>query len=422
MISRTTVRPVRGVLDRKVDVPGSKSISNRALVCAALASGESVIKNVAPGDDTTAMIDALRALGAEISRSGGEVRVTSPIDIASTREITLNANLAGTTARFLLAVAALRSGTTIVTGEAELLRRPMRGLFDALVSLGASVEYLGEPWHLPARLSAGAKQAGEIALLADVSSQFVTALMLIAPCIDEGLKIRLTGRVISRPYVQMTCEVMRSFGATVAFDGDLIAVRGGGYTGQNFDIEPDASSASYPLAAAAIVGGRVLVRGVTASSVQGDAHFAEILGLMGCDYDYQESGVEVARDTGTALHGIEIDMSGMSDLVPTLAVVAMFAKTATRITGVGFIREKESDRIGDLALELRKVGGVVDVTDDGLVVSPSATRSGIVDTHHDHRIAMALALVGLVCDGVQICDPGVVSKSWPNYFQMLSEL
>ena len=422
MISRTTVRPVRGVLDREVDVPGSKSISNRALVCAALANGESVIRNVAPGDDTTAMIDALRALGAEISRSGDEVRVTSPIDVASTREITLNANLAGTTARFLLAVAALRSGNTIVTGEAELLRRPMRGLFDALVSLGASVKYFGEPWHLPASLSAGAKQTGEIVLRADVSSQFVTALMLVAPCIDEGLTIRLTGRVISRPYVQMTCAVMRSFGASVEFDGDLIAVRGGGYTGQSFDIEPDASSASYPLAAAAIVGGRVVVRGVTKSSVQGDAQFAAILGLMGCDYDYQSSAVAVARDTGTALHGIEIDMSGMSDLVPTLAVVAMFAKSPTRITGVGFIREKESDRIGDLALELRKVGGVVDVTEDGLVVSPSTTHSGVVDTHHDHRIAMALALVGLVCDGVQICDPGVVSKSWPNYFQMLSEL
>ena len=143
---------------------------------------------------------------------------------------------------------------------------------------------------------------------------------------------------------------------------------------------------------------------------------------MGCDYDYQGSGVTVSRDKGTALHGIDIDMSGMSDLVPTLAVVAMFAKTPTRIRGVGFIREKESDRIGDLALELRKVGGVVDVTDDGLVVSPSATHSGVVDTHHDHRIAMALALVGLVCDGVQICNPEVVSKSWPNYFQMLSEL
>jgi len=422
MISRVTVRPVRGVLDRKVDVPGSKSISNRALICAALASGESVIRNIAPGDDTTAMVAALSALGGAIMRSGDEVSVSSPIDLASTHELTLNANLAGTTARFVAAVAALRSGSTIVTGEAALLRRPMRGLLEALKSFGAGVEYLGEPWHLPARVSAGAKLTSEVSLSGGVSSQFVTALMLIAPCVDDGLSIRLTGRVISQPYIQMTVDVMRSFGARVALDGDLITVRGGGYTGHNFIVEPDASSASYPLAAAAIVGGRVQVSGVTDSSSQGDAQFAAILGLMGCQVDYQSSGVTVARDRGTELQGVEIDMSGMSDLVPTLAVVAMFAKTPTRIGGVGFIREKESDRIGDLARELRKVGGVVEVTDDGLIVSPSATHSGVVDTHHDHRLAMALALVGLVRDGVQINDPEVVSKSWPSYFEMISEL
>ncbi len=422
MTSRVTVRPVRGVLDRRVDVPGSKSITNRALVCAALASGESVLSNIAPGDDTTAMIEALSALGAAITRSGGDVRVSSPIDMSSTHELTLNANLAGTTARFMIAVAALRSGDTIVTGGAALLRRPMRGLLEALKCFGAKVEFLGEPWHLPARVSAGAKLTGNVALPADVSSQFVTALMLIAPCIDEGLSIRLTGRVISRPYIQMTCEVMKSFGAKVKLDGDLVTVQGGGYTGKKFDIEPDATSASYPLAAAAIVGGRVQVRGVTDSSSQGDAQFAEILGLMGCDVEYQSSGVTVSREAGAALQGIEIDMSGMSDLVPTLAVVAMFAKTSTRIAGVGFIREKESDRLHDLALELRKFGGVVDVTDDGLVVAPSVIHSGVVDTHHDHRIAMAMALVGLVCDGVQINDPEVVSKSWPSYFEMISEL
>lgn len=422
MTSRVTVCPVHRVLDRNVDVPGSKSISNRALICAALASGESVIRNIAPGDDTTAMIAALSVLGGAITRSGDEVRVSSPIDLASTQELTLNANLAGTTARFVTAVAALRSGSTIVTGEAALLRRPMRGLFETLKSFGAGVEYLGEPWHLPARVSAGAKLTSEVSLSGGVSSQFVTALMLIAPCVDDGLSIRLTGRVISQPYIQMTVDVMRSFGARVALDGDLITVRGGGYTGQNFIVEPDASSASYPLAAAAIVGGRVQVRGVTDSSRQGDAQFAAILGLMGCEVDYQSSGVTVARNRSTELQGVEIDMSGMSDLVPTLAVVAMFANTPTRIGGVGFIREKESDRLGDLALELRKVGGVVEVTDDGLIVSPSATHSGVVDTHHDHRLAMALALVGLVCDGVQINDPEVVSKSWPSYFEMISEL
>jgi len=422
MISRVTVHPVRGVLDRTVDVPGSKSITNRALICAALASDESVIENIAPGDDTGAMIAALSALGAAITRNGGEVRVASPIDLAGAQELTLNANLAGTTARFMVAVAALRSGNTIVTGEAPLLRRPMRGLLEALTSLGAGVEYLGEQWHLPVRVSSGTKKSGEVSLPADVSSQFVTALMLIAPCVEGGLTIRLTGRVISLPYIQMTVEVMRSFGSRVELDGDLITVPGGGYTGQSFEIEPDASSASYPLAAAAIVGGRVRVRGITDSSSQGDAQFAAILGLMGCDVEYQSSGVTVSRDTNTVLQGIEIDMSDMSDLVPTLAVVAMFAKTPTRIMGVGFIREKESDRLGDLALEMRKVGGVVDVTDDGLVVSPSAIHFGVVDTHHDHRLAMALALVGLVCDGVQVNDPEVVSKSWPNYFEMISEL
>lgn len=415
------VTPINGVLNCIVEVPGSKSITNRALVCAALASGGSQLSHVATGDDTAAMIDALAQLGAVIERNGDEVRLLSPLDLSSTQELTLNARLAGTTARFLLAVAALRSGPTVITGEPALLRRPMRGLLEALNSLGVGIEPLGEQWHLPVRIIGNSDLSSEVSLAADVSSQFVTALMLIGPCVEGGLVIRLSGRVVSQPYIGITGAVMRSFGASVEIAGDLVTVGGGGYRGRAFSIEPDASSASYPLAAAAIVGGQVHVRGISADSSQGDSRFASILSAMGCGIVFDDSGVTILRDKDTPLRGIEIDMSDFSDLVPTLAVVAMFAVTPTSISGVGFIRAKESDRLDDLAQEMRKLGGVVEVMSDGLEIRPSLATAGKVETHHDHRLAMALALVGLARRGVVISDPQVVSKSWPNYFQEISK-
>ncbi|MEO8163304.1 MAG: 3-phosphoshikimate 1-carboxyvinyltransferase [Ilumatobacteraceae bacterium] len=420
---RFTIQRHFGPLSATVEVPGSKSLTNRALVCAALAKGPSKLFNIAPGDDTLAMIDGLTAMGARCIVQGFDVDIVTPIDRAWGEEVTVNANLAGTTSRFLTAVAALRTGCTTVTGDHELLLRPMAGLFESLSLLGAKVTTLEEPGHLPVRVCGGYQTGHELTVRGDTSSQFITALLLIGPALLNGLKMKINGPIVSEPYLAMTCSVMNDFGAEVNRVGiDLFEVQAQGYRGRHFVIEPDASSASYPLAAAAIVGGSVTVTGIGESSVQGDKEFVEVLRNMGCSVRSSAGELGVSRNAVHPLRGIELNMASMSDLVPTVAVVAMYAATPTRISGVGFIRSKESDRLNDLANELRKLGGEIEVTSDGLVVHPSQVHGGVVETHRDHRIAMALSLVGLTCDGVVIVDPDVVSKSWPGYWTMLRAL
>lgn len=421
--TQETIRRRKKPLNAVVEVPGSKSLTNRALVCAALATGSSKLFNIAPGDDTIAMIAGLNAMGARCLVYGDDVDIEVPIDRTWSDEALVDANLAGTTARFLAAVAALRTGCTTVTGKPELRQRPMSELFESLSTLGALVTTLEEPGHLPVRVCGGYQTGHELTIRGDTSSQFVTALLLIAPLLVNGLNIRINGPIVSEPYLAMTSSIMNDFGADVERIGmDLFAVRPRGYRGRHFVVEPDASSASYPLAAAAIVGGSVTVRGIGDSSTQGDVGFVEILRRMGCTIRLGPTELSVSRDVNTALTGIEVNMAEMSDLVPTVAVVAMFASTPTHISGVGFIRNKESDRLNDLATELRALGGVIEVTPDGLTISPSQVHGGAVETHHDHRIAMALSLVGLTCDDVVINDAQVVSKSWPGFWAMLDAL
>ncbi len=418
--TRISIQRHRGPVSAVVEVPGSKSITNRALVCAALANGPSKLFNIAPGGDTVAMIDGLTALGARCIVQGSDVEIVTPIDRAWGDDITVDADLAGTTSRFLTAVAALRTGCTTVTGKPKLQLRPMAGLFDSLSLLGAQVSSLENPGHLPVRVCGGYQTGHELAIRGDTSSQFITALLLIGPALLNGLTIKIIGPIVSEPYLAMTCSVMSDFGVKVDRVGtDLFEVSHQAYRGRHYVVEPDASSASYPLAAAAIVGGSVKVLGVGNSSVQGDVQFIEILRLMGCEARSTTSELSVSRNLDSSLSGIEINMASISDLVPTVAVVAMYADTPTRISGVGFIRSKESDRLEDLATELRKLGGEIEVTSDGLVIRPSHVHGGVVDTHLDHRIAMALSLVGLTCDGVIIDDIDVVSKSWPEYWTMI---
>ena len=412
--------PVRAT----VSVPGSKSIANRALVCAALADGVSHVRGCPDGDDTRAMVDGLTHLGATIvhdsdgaltvSGHGGRVRGGGEIDAA----------LAGTTSRFLTAVAALGVDPTVITGAARLRSRPMRALHDSLSQLGASVEALTEPGHLPVRVARAGLHGGRVDLPGDVSSQFVTALMLVAPLLSDGLSLRLTSPLVSRPYVAMTAAVMATFGASgIAIGDHSIEVASSGYRPISFDVEPDASSASYPLAAAAITMGDVTVPGLTAASLQGDAVFASLLEQMGCE---SAIGDVATRVRGTpSLRGIDVDMADVSDLVPTLAAVAAFAESPTHIRGVGFIRNKESDRLGDLASGLRTIGCQAEVTNDGIVISPSVPesyRGARLATHHDHRLAMAWSLLALRVPGIVLDDPTVVTKSWPDWWSVRASL
>ena len=258
----------------------------------------------------------------------------------------------------------------------------------------------------------------------DVSSQYVTAMMLIAPYIPGGLRLWLSTGLVSRPYLEITGAVMGGFGVDdVEIHERHVSVARGEYSPTSYFVEPDASSASYPLAAAAMVGGAVSVHGLGADSPQGDARFAEILRSMGCSTTIASRDTVVMRRRDTPLRGIEIDMSDVSDLVPTMAVVATQAVTPTRITGVGFIRAKESDRLGDLSVELRKTGAEITVEDDGLLIRPTDRLQGArLETHDDHRLAMAFGLLGLVVDGIEVANPGVVSKSWPSYWDVLAAI
>ena len=412
-----------GMIDAIVNVPGSKSIANRALICAALAHGASTIKELPDGDDTQAMLQSLQVLGATILREKSDAQIEKAIDIDRSDPISVDANLAGTTARFLTAIGALRRGPMTVTGGESLRSRPMKDLHVALGDLGAILSWQDENYCLPVTVQRGGSYSDSIEIASDTSSQFVTALMLIAPMLENGLKIQLVGNVISLPYITMSASVMMAFGANVRLvDGRNIVIDGGGYVGCEFTVEPDASSASYPLAAAAVVGGRVRVNGMCSNMMQGDSRFVDVLRQMGCEVSEDRLGVTISRDTSTALRGVDVDMSEISDLVPTLAVVAMFATTSTRIRGVGFIRNKESDRIGDLANEMRKLGANVVEHPDGLEITPQSLHAGRCDTHHDHRLAMAFGVAGLKQPGVIIDQPQVVSKSWPDFWQMIEAL
>jgi 3-phosphoshikimate 1-carboxyvinyltransferase len=418
------VRPAQRPLDATVVVPGSKSIANRALVCAALAHGPSTLDGMPDGDDTSAMAAGLAALGVGVTLTGDRAAVAGIEGaLRPAPGAVIDSALAGTTSRFLTAVAALSETPVVVDGGPPLRRRPMGALHDALLALGAVVEPLGERGHLPVRVSRGELRGGAVGVPGDVSSQFLTALMLIGPMLPEGLHIELTTELVSRPYVAITAAVMSAFGAGDVHVGDReVIVPAGGYRAARYLVEPDASSASYPFAAAAICGGRVHVPALGPSSLQGDARFVELLERMGCTATRTALGTTVQRERAVALRGLSVDMSDISDLVPTLAVVAAFATSPTEIHGVGFIRAKESNRIDDVVGELSRLGIVAEALPDGLRVHPGRPVAAEVQTHHDHRLAMAFALAGLLVPGLSVADPDVVTKSWPGYWSMLDAI
>lgn len=416
------IAPLRSLVDASVRVPGSKSVANRALVCAALADGSSVLSGLPDGDDTDAMVDCLRSLGLELDDDGERVTVQGGLRRFRRGAVLLDARLAGTTSRFMTAVAALAPGPCTIDGDGPLRTRPMGPLHDALRALGVSVRTTHAAGRLPVVVQ-GPPQGPvrELTLSGDVSSQFLTGLMLIAPLLPSGLRVHLSTRLVSRPYVRMTAAVMREFGIDEIEVGDrIISVPPGAYRPSSFAVEPDASSASYPLAAAAICGGRVEVVGLGAGSVQGDAAFCHVLSRMGCEV-HQDQARTAVRRSGP-LRGVSVDMGDMSDLVPTLAVVAAFATGTTEIHGVGFIRAKESDRIGDLCGELRKAGVGAEERPDGLVIHPQHFRPAQLATHRDHRLAMSFALLALGAGDIVVEDPDVVTKSWPGFWDALEEL
>jgi 3-phosphoshikimate 1-carboxyvinyltransferase len=425
------LQPLTSVPDVTVRVPGSKSITNRALLCAALASGQSRLRGALLADDTRAMFNAVRALGAAVDldeatttavvtglatgTTGGVAEGVTSAGLTVRGGVHIDARQAGTTSRFMLPALALLPERSVLDGTEQLRARPFGPLIDALRHLGAHVEELGGPGRLPVAVT-GPLTGGSVALPGHLSSQFLSGLLLAGPLMREGLRAELTSPLVSVPYLGMTAAVMRSFGAHI----EGLHVRPGGYTGIDYDIEPDASAASYFLGAAAITGGRITIDGLGSASLQGDIAFADVLQRMGARVERTERLITV---TGTGqLRGIDVDMVDISDTAQTLAAVAVHAEGPTRVRGIGFIRGKETNRIAAVVTELRRAGIEATEDADGFTVHPGTPAPTQFETYEDHRMAMSLALLGLRNPGMEISDPACVAKTYPGFFHDLTAL
>jgi 3-phosphoshikimate 1-carboxyvinyltransferase len=412
-----------GQLDADIRPPGSKSITNRALVCAALADGTSVLDGALDSEDTQVMIESLRRLGLSVEHDADAARVTvtGGAGTVPRSEADLFVANSGTTIRFLTAMLAVCCGTFRLDGIQRMRERPIADLIDALNQLGGHVTSETDNGCPPVRIDGNGLAGGRATIRGDISSQFLSGLLMACPAARGDVELVVDGELVSQPYVTMTLSVMAAFGVDVRA-GDLTRFtipQAASYRGARYAIEPDASAASYFWGAAAIAGGRVLVQGLTRDALQGDVAFCDCLASMGCAVEHRSDGIQV---TGGPLRGIDIDMNAISDTVQTLSAVALYADGPTTITGVAHIRHKETDRIGDLARELRRVGAEVDELPDGLRITPRPLHGAEIVTYNDHRMAMSLALVGLRTPGIVILDPACTRKTYPGFFNDLAML
>ncbi len=418
-----TVQPLARPPDCEVRVPGSKSITNRALLIAALADGTSTLEGALFSDDTRYMAEAWQQLGVAVQadRAANRFEVSGCGGVIPATSAELDAGNAGTAMRFLVAALCLGHGHYRIDGSARMRERPIQDLLDALTPLGAQAHSAAANGCPPVLIDANGLSGGRTRIVADKSSQFLSAVLLVAPYARAGVEVEVVGTLIAQPYVDMTIGAMRAFGAAVACDGDRrFTIRPQRYTGRRYRIEPDASSAHYFLAAAALCGGRVRVQGLGYASSQGDVHFVDLLEQMGATVVRGDDFLEVRG--GASLDGIEADMNLISDTAPTLAVLAPFARRPVSIRNIAHVRLQESDRLHAVATELHRLGVRVRELDDGLVIEPSEIRPAVVDTYDDHRIAMSFALIGLRVAGIGIRDPECVRKTFPDFFAHLEAL
>lgn len=408
-----------GPVEAVFEAPPSKSYTHRALIAGALAEGETRITNPLRAVDTELTAGGLEALGVPVEWRPGEVLVIGCGGTFRTGgEVTIDCGNSGTTLRLLASVALLAPHPVVLTGSSRMLERPVGPLARALAGLGGEVIFPGRSGYPPVRVS-GRLRGGRVEIDGSVSSQFVSSILMAAPCAEEDVEVTLPVPPASRSYLDLTLDVMREFGARFERRGyEWFRVESGvPYRGRNYRIEGDFSSASYLFAIAAICGGRVTVRGLNPASVQGDRRFLDALVSMGCRVASSDDAVTVER-TGD-LEGIEIDMSSSPDTVQTLAAVAAVAGSPTTITGTAHLRYKESDRVAVTAETLRRMGAGVEVTADSIRINPVPLHGVAVDPHDDHRTAMTFAVLGLAVGGMVIRDPGCVEKSFPGFWEAL---
>lgn len=417
------IQPLDHPVDATIKVPGSKSVTNRALIIAALADGPSSINNPLFSDDSFWLMEALIRLGFKVhaDRDEAEVQITGKRGIIPQSGMEVFVGNAGTVARFLPPVLALGEGPYWVDGVPRMRERPVADLVDAMRGLGAGVKYAGEGGRFPLVVEGGGLRGGTVRVRGGKSSQFVSGLLMAAPYAGEPVTLEIEGRK-DWPYVGITADVMRDFGVEVGIEDSFrrLTVEPGAYAATEYAVEPDASAASYFLAAAAVTGGRVRIPGLGAGSPQGDLRFAGVLRKMGCEVELGSDFIEL-RGPGI-LRGVDVDMGAFSDTMITLSAIAPFASSPTTIRNVGHTRHQETDRIAAIATELGRHGVRVEEAPDSLRITPGPVSPAAVRTYGDHRMAMAFAITGLAAPGIRIREPGCVTKTFPDYFQRLDAL
>jgi 3-phosphoshikimate 1-carboxyvinyltransferase len=418
------ITPISGPLDAVVQIPGSKSITNRALLLAALADGVSTLSGVLFSDDSHWFVDGLRRLGVrvDIDQEARQVMVHGVGGPPPAAEAALWVELAGTAARFLLAYTCLGNGSYTIDGNQRMRQRPMGDLLATLNMLGGDCRGTGEHNGLPIAVAGRGLRGGSAGLAGDKTSQFLSALLMVAPYASTDIDLTMTSPLAATPYIDITIHMMADFGAEVQRDGyDRFHVAAGQrYRAQEYQIEPDASNASYFFAAAALSGGRVRVETLDRQSIQGDIHFLEVLEQIGCSVSSGSGWVEVHGPR--RLRGVDLDMSKQPDMAITLAALAPFADSPTRIRNVALIRHHETDRIAATAAELRKLGVAVEEYADGMTIYPGWKQPAEIDSYHDHRMAMGFAVAGLKIPGLRIVGAECVAKTFPDFFERFAAM
>jgi len=429
------IKPISHPLNATVRVPGSKSLTNRALLIASLADGTTILTNALFSDDSRYFVSALQTLGFDVhlDPDRAEMKVTGLSGYIPSKNAKLFIGNAGTAARFLTAFLTIADGEYIIDGEPRMRERPIGDLIEALTQLGATIESSNAPKALrntqhsqncpPIKIKDSRLIGGRTQIAGDLSSQFLSALLMVAPYAQTSVEIEVTTELNSKPYIDMTLSIMSDFGIEVERDEhQYFRIPNTNYKSPiTYSIESDASAASYFFAAPAICGGTVCVENISRQSVQGDITFLNVLKQMGCKVEEMDHSVSVTGPT--ELRGLDVDMRDIPDTAQTLAAVAPFASTPTRIRGIASARVKETDRVAATCTELTRLGVKVDEYEDGMTIYPGDhIRPASVQTYNDHRMAMAFSLIGLRIPGIDIKNPGCVSKTFPNFFKILEIL
>ncbi|RIK66435.1 MAG: 3-phosphoshikimate 1-carboxyvinyltransferase [Planctomycetota bacterium] len=420
--NRVILRSPHRPIDRVVHPPGSKSLTNRALLAAALGHGRSEVSGILLADDTRHMLNCIEALGVRClpDESRRKVRIEGGSGYFPNGEAELYCGNAGTVIRFLTAACAASIGDFLLDGDARMRERPIGDLVDGLRDLGAQIGYGMAEGYCPLRVQGRGLRGGRVILDRPVSSQFVSAMLMAAPLAADDVMIDVSRGLPSAPYVAMTLAVMDAFGVASIADtaGRYIVPAPQAYRAARYAVEPDASAASYFFAAAAITGGRVTVEGLGSRSVQGDMGFVGVLERMGCRVASEPDRTTVTGPPEGRLRGVDVDLNAMPDVAQTLAVLAAFSDGPTTIRNVANLRVKETDRLCALATELGRMGVSTEVTGDGISIRPGGPpRAAAIETYGDHRMAMSFALAGLRLDGVEIINPACVNKTFPGFFE-----